>query len=84
MADGQDMRARHARIDRRDAALVAEYIHALSERHGSEATQAARSAGAGTAGTAASGTGRATSAGASRATAAARASARARHRAAWS
>jgi hypothetical protein len=83
MAEGQDMRSRRARV-RRDAALVAEYIHALSERHGADAGQAARSAGAGTAGTGASGTGSATSAGASRAAAAARASARARHSAAWS
>jgi hypothetical protein len=42
------MQPHDSRIDRRDAALVAEYIHELSERHGSEAGQAARSAGAGT------------------------------------
>jgi hypothetical protein len=35
MADGRDPQTRDARIDRRDAALVAEYIHELSERHGS-------------------------------------------------
>ena len=48
MADGRDTQPRDARVDRRDAALVAEYIHELSERHGSEAGQAARRAGAGT------------------------------------
>jgi hypothetical protein len=48
MADGRDTQPRDARVDRRDAALVAEYIHELSERHGSDAGQAARSAGAGT------------------------------------
>ena len=50
MADGRDPQTRDARIDRRDAALVAEYIHELSERHGSERGQAARRAGAGAAG----------------------------------
>jgi hypothetical protein len=78
MADGQDTGPSHARVLRSDAALVAEYIHGLSERHGSKGAQAARSAGAGTAGTGASGTGRAISAGAWRAARAARASARAR------
>jgi hypothetical protein len=48
MADGRDTQPRDARADRRDAALVAEYIHELSERHGSEPGQAARRAGAGT------------------------------------
>ena len=48
MADGRDTQPRDARADRRDAALVAEYIHELSERHGSERDQAARRAGAGT------------------------------------
>lgn len=38
-----------ARAERSDAALVAQYIHELSERHGGK-DQAARSAGAGTAG----------------------------------
>jgi hypothetical protein len=38
-----------ARAERSDAALVAQYIHELSERHGGE-DQAARSAGAGAAG----------------------------------
>jgi hypothetical protein len=48
MADARETQTRDARIDRRDAALVAEYIHELSERHGSDGSQAARSAGAGT------------------------------------
>jgi hypothetical protein len=48
MADGRDTPPRDARHDRRDAALVVEYIHELSERHGSDPGQAARSAGAGT------------------------------------
>jgi hypothetical protein len=48
MADGRDTQTRDARVDRRDAALVAEYIHELSERHGSDPGQAARRAGAGT------------------------------------
>jgi hypothetical protein len=47
MADGRDAQPNDTRVDRRDAALVAEYIHELSERHGSEADQAARNAGAG-------------------------------------
>jgi hypothetical protein len=38
-----------ARAERSDAALVAQYIHELSERHGID-DQAARSAGDGTAG----------------------------------
>jgi hypothetical protein len=43
MADTQDT---DARADRSDAALVAQYIHELSERHGGD-DQAARSAGTG-------------------------------------
>ncbi|MGH2716230.1 MAG: hypothetical protein ACRDM7_20575 [Thermoleophilaceae bacterium] len=35
MADSKDWHdTRDSRADRRDAALVAEYIHELSERHG--------------------------------------------------
>ncbi len=45
MADRHDT---DARAERSDAALVAQYIHELSERHGGE-DQAARSAGAGVA-----------------------------------
>jgi hypothetical protein len=48
MADETDTQPRDARANRRDAALVAEYIHELSERHASEPGQAARRAGAGT------------------------------------
>jgi hypothetical protein len=49
MADGRTTQPRDARTDRRDAALVAQYIHELSERHGAEAGQAtAPRAGAGT------------------------------------
>jgi hypothetical protein len=48
MADARDTQPSHARVDRSDAALIADYIHELSERHGSEPNQAARSAGAGT------------------------------------
>jgi hypothetical protein len=43
MADTRDT---EARADRSDAALVAQYIHELSERHGAD-DQAARSAGTG-------------------------------------
>jgi hypothetical protein len=42
-----EQRDTDARAERSDAALVAQYIHELSERHGSD-DQAARSAGAGT------------------------------------
>lgn len=70
LADARHMRTRRLRVDRRDAALVAEYIHQLSERHGSGAAQAARRAGVGT--------GNGASAGASRSAAAARAASRAR------
>jgi hypothetical protein len=42
-----EQRDTDARAERSDAALVAQYIHELSERHGAD--QAARSAGAGTA-----------------------------------
>jgi hypothetical protein len=36
-----------ARAERSDAALVAQYIHELSERHGADDDQATRSAGDG-------------------------------------
>jgi hypothetical protein len=47
LAEERDFRAR---AERSEAALVAQYIHELSERHAAD-VQAARSAGAGTAGT---------------------------------
>ena len=69
MADRLDADAtRLSRAERRDAALVAQYIHELSERHGGRAAQAARNAGTGARVTPASGSG-----------AEARASSRARH-----
>jgi hypothetical protein len=53
LADSRDTdAARDSRSERGDAALVAQYIHELSERHGPSAGQAARSAGAGTTGAA--------------------------------
>jgi hypothetical protein len=59
---------RPARLRRGEAALVAQYLHELSERHGGRAAQAARNAGTRAGVTPASGSG-----------AAARASSRARH-----
>jgi hypothetical protein len=51
MTDTRDTdAARGSRFERGDAALVAQYLHDLSERHGPGAGQATRRAGAGTAG----------------------------------
>jgi hypothetical protein len=60
--------SRSARFRRGEAALVARYLHELSDRHGGRAAQAARNAGTGAGVTPDSGSG-----------AAARASSRARH-----
>jgi hypothetical protein len=47
LADTRDIDVtRTSRSERGDAALVAQYLHELSERHGSAAGQAARRAGA--------------------------------------
>jgi hypothetical protein len=58
MDDTRDSEAtRDGRSERRDAALLAQYIHELSERHGPGAGQAARRAGAGTTGAGSGATG---------------------------
>jgi hypothetical protein len=53
LADTRDTDVtRDSRSERGDAALITQYIHELSERHGPGAGQAARRAGAGTTGAA--------------------------------